>query len=151
MDWIKACFISKTEFRWYYQEQLQILNNQKTLVGVECNYKKNYSEIVIEDITNNDPDYIPVKFPTGGIEINTILIDEERMCMFTGNRDGILVLYSLDTNGYSRKILKDYGNLRIGRIYCSLKIGNIAVFGGDRSSIALINIENRKKLGIIYD
>ena len=71
--------------------------------------------------------------------------------MFIGNRDGILVLYSLDVNGYSRKILKAYRDLGIGRIYSSLKIGNIAVFGGDDSSVALIDIDKRQNLGIISD
>ena len=127
MDLIKPCFVSKTEFTWDNQEQLQILNNQKTLVGVEYNDDEDHSEIVIEDITNTDPNYVPVKFPTGGIEINTILIDEERMCMFIGNRKGILIKYSLDTNGYSRKILKDYGDLEIGSIISSLKIGNLSL------------------------
>ena len=151
MDFIEPCFVSKTNFRWNYQEQLQILNNQKTLVGVEDNNDEDHSEIVIEDITNTDPNYVPVKFPTGGIEIYTILIDEERMCMFIGNWKGMLVEFSLDTNGYSRKIVKDYGDLGIGNIRSSLKIGNIAVFGGTKSSVALIDIDNTQNLGIISD
>ena len=151
MDSIKPDFISKRTFYLNFQEHLQILNDQKTLVGVEYNYNEEHSKIVIEDITNTNPHYVPVKFPIGQGEINTILIDEDRNCMFIGCKNGILVQYCIDINGYSRKVIKNYDDLGIGCIYSSLKIGNIAVFGGSRSSLAFIDIDNRQNLGIISD
>ena len=60
---IKPDFVSKTKFNWWFQENLQILNDQKTLIGVENNEKNNYSKIAIEDIINTNPNYVSIKFP----------------------------------------------------------------------------------------
>ena len=148
---IKPDLVSKTVFYWCSQDCFQILNDQKTLIGIGNIGYFMSSEIVIEDITNTDPNYVPVKFIIEGGETNTILIDEDRNCMFFGNNDGIVVQYSIDIKGYSRKIIKNYGDLGIGWIISSLRIGNIAVFGGNNSSLAFINIDSRQHLGNVSD
>ena len=151
MDSIKPDFVSKTHFFLFYQDNFKILNDQKTLIGAEKEYFNEYSEIVIEDITNTDPEYVPVKFPTNNSKIFTILIDEERKCLFIGNENEVVIEYSLDTQGYSINFIKKYEDLGIGSVHSSLKFGNIAVFGGDCGTIAFIDIENKQHLGNISD
>ena len=149
MDTIKAEYVSKTEFYWENQDNLQILNDQKTFIGVEQNEENYFYDIVIEDISDTDSNYVPIKFSSDQSYISSILIDEDKNCMFTGCLNGILVQYSLDIRGYSRKIIKDYGDLRIGEIISCFRFRNIAVFGGDKSSIAFIDIENKYHIGNI--
>ena len=144
---IKSNSFSKTKFYCKYEEQVQILNDQKTVIGVEFSEKNNYSEIVIEDITNTNPPFAPVKFSAGCYRIYCIVVDENMNCMFTGSGIGDLVQYSLDIFGHSRKIIKNYGNLGIGCLLTYIKFGNIVVFGGNRGSIAFIDFEKRKYLG----
>ena len=63
------------------------------------------SEMCIRD----SPNYVPVKFSTDPSIINSILIDEDKNCMFIGNNNEDLVQYSLDIRDILEKSLNIMG------------------------------------------
>ena len=150
-----AAYLSKVEPKYVTQisyywglQNLQVLQDQKTIVGVEYNEKKNFSEIVIEDITNKDTNYSPVRIQTNGCFINTILIDEHNGFMLTGDGNGRVLQFSLNFSKDLGKLIKDYGELGVGWIDTSIMFGNLAVFGGEKSSLGFIDTGKCQYLGI---
>ena len=83
--------------------------------------------------------------------IYTILINEENLSLLVGGSDGRLLQKSFNFQGNLGKILKDYGDLGIGRIYSSCLLGNIAVFGGYNYKLAFINTQKREFMGYSFD
>ena len=59
--------------------------------------------------------------------------------------------FSLDFQGNFGKLLKDYGDLKLGNITSSCSFGDFAVFGGDNGKLAFINVKNREYLGNTFE
>ena len=57
MSEVEPDYISKTNFYWRFQNNLQIMSDQKTVVGVQCNWEKENFEIVIEDLLGGIKEY----------------------------------------------------------------------------------------------
>ena len=58
---------------------------------------------------------------------------------------------SFDFQGNLGKIVKDYGDLGMGRIYSSYWLGDIAVFGNFNKKLAFINTRQREFMGYSFD
>lgn len=76
-----------------------------------------------------------------------ILLHEDHSCLFVANFEGRLVQYSLDFQGHLGRVIKDYGDLKLGWISSSLWLGDVLVFGGSKNNLAFIHIQNRCNLG----
>ena len=83
--------------------------------------------------------------------INTILIDENNSSLLVADEDGRVYQLSFDFQGNLGKMLKDYGQFRMGGIYTSYLFGNIAVFGGWNGKLDFINTGKRQSLGDSFD
>ena len=148
---VQPDFVSKTSFLWVHQNSLQILADQKTLVGVEHNWDKNCSEIVIEDITNHEKGIPPIRIKQHENQINNILLDEKNCCMFSGDDNGRVIQSYLDLQDNPGKVLKDYGKLGVGVIYSSIMLGDVAVFGGWNGTLGFIDSQKREHLKNKFD
>lgn len=124
-----------------------MLEDQKTIVGVEYNFENKCSQIVIEDITNKDSNYSPIKIQTDQEYIKTILIDEDNRFMLIGTKNGNVEQLSLNFKKDLGKVIKDYGKLQIGEIYSSFMIEDFAIFGGENSSLGFIDTKKSQYLG----
>ena len=51
---VQPDFISETNFMWYFQNQLQIKSDQKTIIGMMNDGRKNLFNIRMEDITGRN-------------------------------------------------------------------------------------------------
>ena len=148
---VEPDFVSKTSFYWYTQNNLQILSDQKTLVGGEYNKEKNHSEIVIEDITSKGEGNSEIRIKLHENKIWNILLDEKNSCMFSGDYDGRVIQFSLDFEENPGKVLKDYGDLGVGYITSSILLGDVAVFGGWNRNLGFIDIQKQEHLGNKFD
>ena len=57
-----------------------------------------------------------------------------------------MVQYSLDFQGNFGRVLKEYVDLKLGEIYSSCFIQNVAVFGGNKAKLAFIHSKKRQIL-----
>ena len=122
------------------------MQDQKTIIGVEYNYKISHSVLVLENIIDKDVNNSLIKFGNHSNEINTILVDQEERYIFSGSDDNKIVQYALFDNNKSIKVVKIYENLVTNFICSSVRIGNIAIFGGDNHNIIVILIDKKELL-----
>lgn len=108
----------------FYENNFQILSDEKTLIGVK--HKENNDLIIMEDIQNNDPDYQPLEFHGNQNKINVILKCETKQIILAGDNDGRVIQYNMQ----NAQIIKNYGNLGVGGVLSAVMLDNIAVFGG---------------------
>ena len=123
-------YVSKIKYKWSYENQLHIMKDQRTIIGVEHDEDKNHSVLVIEDMLNQDKNYSPIKITEHNDEITTILVDQDEKNILIGDNNKKVIQYSLNANKDCIKVLKDYGDLNIDSVMSSVIIGNIAIFGG---------------------
>ena len=146
MSQIEPDFVSKTSFYWLYQDNLQIMSDQKTIIGAEYNEEKKHSQIVIEDITNQDEEYSPVKINQHKNQIWNILIDEDNNSLYVGDYNGRMVEYSLSLKHNYGEIIKDYEDLGVGIITSSVNLGQTIVFAGYGGRLGFIDTQKRELL-----
>ena len=137
-------YVSKIKYRWIFKNQLYIMQDQKTIIGVEYNYENDHSILVLEDIMNQDINSSFIKFGDHSKEITTILVDHEENYILSAGDDKKVVQYALNANNDCIKMVKDYGNLDIGLIKSSLRIGNIAIFGGNDQEVRVVFINKKQ-------
>ena len=139
--------VSKTSFIWKDLNSFQIMDDGKTLVGIRLKWAQNSSYIVVEDITTKKKGYFLIRISQIEEFITNILIDENNSCLFFGTQKGKLFQYCINFEGTLGRILKDHGDLGLGKITASYSLGDVAVFGGDRGMIGFIDVRTRNHLG----
>ena len=144
MEEIEYDFVSKIEYRWEYENQIHIINDQKTIIGVEYNKKNYHSVLILEDIRNKDINYSPIKFGDHNSEITTILVDKEEKYILSGGSDYKVIQYTLNKNKDSINVLKYYGDINIYYIRSSIRIDNIAIFGGTDHKLRVILLDKQE-------
>ena len=127
------------------------MSDQKTIIGMMNDARKNLFNITMEDITGRSKRYFLTSITNCMGEITTVLIDEKNWYLLVGDEDGRLLQMSFDFQGNLGKILKDFGNLELNRILSSYLLGDIAVFGGRNGKLAFINTRKREFLGYNFD
>ena len=132
--------ISFEKYHCFYENSFQVLSNEQTLVSVK---DSNKSTILLEDIESDDPDYMPVSLTSNSSVVNVIIKSEELKAIWAGDSQGHLVQYDL-TSG---ELVKDFGNLQIGKILSGTILGSIAVFGGCHF-LRVVSAKKREVLGV---
>ena len=121
---ISYCLESKSRFYSLFEKGFQILSDEQTIIGVQ--YKHDNKHLIIEDTTNDDPEYAPIVLKGNSGTINVVIVDEERRVILAGDKSGHVVQYNLKTG----KLTNDYGHLGIGEILSGERIGDLVIFGG---------------------
>lgn len=145
MSEVEPDCISKTNFFCMFPNSLQIMADQKTVLGVQAS--QNNSEIVMEDITTRSKGYSLKKIQLHGAFILNVLLDEKHSCIFVSGMDGRMMQYSLDFQGICGRVIKNYGDLKLENVFSSCLLGEGAVFGGKMGKLCFIDIETRRNLG----
>ena len=140
---------SQISYFCYYENSFQILKNQSTVIGIEFNKEKeNKSTTLIKENLNNKR-LDRLRFGIHSNQIACLLIFENLDCLIVGDKNGVIIQYSLET--CAGKILKNYGYLNIGRIYSSAKLENLVVFGGWSDRIIFIDVKSRNVVSKLID
>ena len=107
------------------------------MIGIESKTKNNYlNSALIKENLNKNPIF-PIRFGIHQDFVPTIIAIEKYNYILTGDMKGIVVQYLLD--GHTGKVIKNYGDIGIGQLYSSAKLGRLAVFGGNYSEIVFID------------
>ena len=77
--------------------------------------------------------------------ISTVLFNRNLNVLLVGDLNGNVIQFKWRNKAWVKQ--KDYGNLKIGRIYSCDHYQNIAVFGGNLSSLRFIHMEKMQILG----
>ena len=95
---------------------------------------------MLEDITRNKPSLIAEH----GDELNTLLYDPETETLLVGDDTGHVIQYKREESG-GFTFLKDFGDVGVGYVTASTKMGGFGVFGGyDTSKIVVIDLKESK-------
>lgn len=96
-----------------------------------------------EDITTNTPSLIG----THGDWIRTLLFDATSRTLFVGDDTGHVLQYKRDRESGAFTLLKDFGDLGIGRVVSSTVVRDFAIFGGWKTNkIRAIKIKESQVL-----
>jgi predicted transcriptional regulator len=120
---------SKGEFYVYLENHFLILPDQKTVIGVD----KDRISMIMEDITNSESGYSPVRFGKHEDTIYTLIFVEELSMLLVGDNAGKLTQYHYDSGNNSWSVVKEYGDLGIGQVISGIRIGHLVIFGGYES------------------
>ena len=143
---IKIRHQSKKRFKVLSQSQFVVLPDGKTLVGADGLDSK---KLVMDDITKGNPSKIGTH--KGGII--TLLFDSMTETLFVGDISGHVKQYkrSQKSNFFgllkdsdSFILLKDYGYVGVGRVLSSAQVSRLAIFGGNKNSLAAIDISKQQ-------
>ena len=123
---------TKQEFGADLENSFIVLDG-KTVVGKDTSQKK----LVLEDITRNKPSLIAEH----GDYITTLLYDPETQTLLVGDDTGHVIQYKREESG-SFTFLKDFGDVGVGDVMASTKMGGFGVFGGlDTSKMVAIDLK----------
>ena len=145
---VEPDYISKTNFFWKFQNNLQIFSDQKTLLGVQWDQNQKHSNFVMENIKRIQIGYFLIRIRHYGDFIYNILLDEDNSCFFVGGKDLKVLQFSTDFRGNFGRIIKVYKILDLGKIFCSCSLGDKIAFGGTKKCIGFIDVKKRKTLKI---
>ena len=135
-------FESKSTFSSYFENHFCVLDDV-TVIGVDTAY----SSLIIEDLSNNDPNYSPVKFGNHPQHIYSIIFSKKHNVLMVGEYAGRVVQYSLKSYQFGQ-IEQDYQNTGLSYISSSALMGDVAFFGEwNTSKISAINMRTRKMIG----
>ena len=139
---------SSCKFGVEYENQFVVLDDVKHVIGVD---PSDGSKLIMENLENGKA----VKFGWNSFFYNyikTLVYDEDTGSLYTGDRDGQLHKYKLDKTNKSCKRVKDYGNLKIDRIYSSHRFLHFVFFGGEDSKIKSTRlVDGRASSGVSGD
>lgn len=136
----KACLEPLFESAGYYHVKFEnhftILSDNNTIVGVDS---EEQNLLMMEDITD---EITHTCIGTHQEQIKTISINESRDRIIIGEHDGHATQYQM-TDGYW-SIEKEYGYIQVGKIMSSTIFGNLAVIGGNKNKIRLIDLKKKE-------
>ena len=139
---VEPDLVSKIKYLVYLENNLQILNDMKTIIGVKYEKNNKNSHLVIEAMGNNQNTLMI--FGEHKNEIASILIVEDLNCFFVGGWDEKIVQYSLNGVHGSGKVIMEYKDLKICPIFSLLRIGNFAIIGGSVGQLKIIEINKKR-------
>ena len=138
---VSADFISKSTFDWGYSSSLQVVNH-KIIVGVD---QAEITKFVVEDITNQEPGYQPIKKGHQEMRIITLLVSQSLNWVLTSNLMGLVTQFSLNIQSGSCQVIKEYSNF--GMAFCFTSLGPLAVFAAGGNKLCFIHTNHKKVLG----
>lgn len=118
------------------ENQFAVLSDHKSVVGVDA---EDQSLLVVEDVTDE------LSFKCIGShseKITTVVANMDQDCLLVGEHGGIAVQYQLANGAW--EVEKHYGNVKIGNIMSSTALGNLAVLGGNKNRIRLVDLGARE-------
>ena len=98
-----------------------MLSDHETILAVEYNKDKN-SIIKKENLRNANESIISYK--ESGKYVHTLSLDKVNNTFLAGDWNGYLLKYNISTGA----VIKDYGYIGIGKIYCSTRLNNLCFF-----------------------
>ena len=130
-------FVSRINYFVCYETSFQVLPNQNTVIGVD---NQNRKRLLMEDISNVNPHYLPVTIGFLMNEINTILVNKQHSVLLVGDSGGKVVQYKFNLQSKVWTLQKNFGDLGIGMITSSARLDKLAVFGGD-NCVRMVDME----------
>ena len=130
---------SRLGYYYYLDTSFLVMSDQHTLIGVSSvDCKTIFKENVLDKSA-------PITlYSAGTVYVNTLAIDEPNNVLFAGSSNfggGQVVQYDLE----SGRVLRNYGDVKIGRVMSSCTIKNLWVFGSYRAfKLIVIDSINRK-------
>ena len=128
----------------FLENDFIILFYGRTIIGAS-----EFKELVAEDITRKNTKVI-AKYKA---LIRTILFDSVTRTLFVGDSFGFVRQYQqskrsnflgLFKESLYFSLLKDYGNVGVGWVLSSSKVGGFAIFGGSNNSLVAIDISEQQ-------
>lgn len=130
MSTVKKTGISENDFWLFHENHFVVLPDGKTLCGVDASDPRT---LVSEELYNN----CPFRFGRHGNWVQTLLFCSGSQTLLAGDMNGHVVQYKRSPRFYT--ILRDFGDIYIGNVHSSCLVGGLAVFGGTRYSLAVID------------
>lgn len=122
-DVIKVLKETRQEFFSHFENNFLVLPDGKTIVGPDGSDKK---RLMVEDITQNNPSQVAKHRNI----IRNLLYDDKSRTLFAEDDSQHVIQYKRTEDLSSFSYLKDYGDLKIGGVISSTRIGDYAFFGG---------------------
>ena len=152
MDTLTPVAVSQTKFCCYFENSFGVLADQVTVVGAKYDESNRHSVLVQERIgphdthakSESETESRVVELGQHDKEIFTVLVMQQRGFVFAGDKNHNLTQYRLDSTGGLPTLAKGYGDIGIGRIYSSVSVGNLAVFGGYDNRLAVITADTQQ-------
>ena len=123
-------------FNYVYKNTLIVLPETNTLVLVDP--KKNKS-LVLDDFTLKNH----TSFGNHTGTISNLLYDQTTQTLFAGDSKGHVIQYEKSPEDESFVLAKDYGDVGVGVVLSSTRVGEFALFTGSRGKVMAIDIKNR--------
>jgi hypothetical protein len=125
-----------------FKDNFQIFPDQSTIIGVD--FENNHKNLMIENIAYNLN--IPkTVFGNHEYRIYTIIPDAEFRRILVGDVSGVVIQYKYNSDG-NWEIEQNYGNIGVGYVLSSDRLGNICVFGGNNFCFRMIDMDKKKIL-----
>ena len=127
---------SSSKFGVMYENQFVVLDDAKHVIGVDPGDTTN---LILKNVENGSK----VKF--GGNDfskfyISTLVYDEDTGSLYSGDSNGQLIQYKVDTANLTFEKVKDYGDLGIGWITSSHRFLHFVFFGGNDGKIRVLDL-----------
>ena len=136
---IKSKYQTEQNFLSFYKNNIIVLPDKKTIVGVDPKTKK---KLILEDITVNKH----TSFGNHTGTISNLLYDQTTQTLFAGDSKGHVIQYEKSPEDESFVLAKDYGDVGVGLVLSSALVGEFALFTGSRGIVMAIDIKNRRRV-----
>ena len=139
---VNYTFQSKQGFYLYYESAFLVIQEGKTIVGPILTGNYSCTTLVSEDVTQGKSTQIGTHLDN----INTLMYDKASKTLFAGDESGNIIQYQKNEDSTSFSQLKNYGNVGVGKVYSSILVDSVAIFGGSNKTIVAIDTKTQEKL-----
>ena len=101
------------------------------------------TKIAREDFRNQSYSFSKRVFGKNAFKISSILVCEKLDTLLAVDSKSVLVQYDLSTC----KVLRNYGNLKIRKVFSNVRIGHLVFFGGNHGQVRVLRLDTREVLG----
>ena len=133
---------SSNRFGVDYENNFVVMDDAKHVIGLDARDAKN---LILENVESGKAD----KFGWSQSYhkyISTLVYDKDTGSLYTGDDNGHLHQYKIDKASKSCQRVKNYGDLRIGRIMSSHRFLHFVFFGGDIGRIKVLDLSTGELL-----
>ena len=139
---IEPIISSSNKFGVEYQNNFVVLDDSNQVIGID---PSEATQMILENIENGKAGKIRwSRFYDNYIA--TLVYDEKTGLLYSGDRDGDLYQYKVDTASNTFKKVRNYGNIQVNEICSSHKFLDFIFFGGYGGRIKVLDLSTGELL-----
>ena len=134
---IESIYTSSSKIGAKYENHFVVLDDAKHVIGVDASDGRN---LIFENVQNGKAYKIRWYSSSFFNVITTLVYNEDTGFLYSGDVEGHLQKFKINTSSKTCKRVKNYGNIGIDSISSSFRFMHFVFFGGEQRKIKVLDL-----------